>query len=324
MSSAGSFQVSNVNQLVNGNYSFAVTTVDATGGRSISSIGINLFETEAVYAVAPTPSFSTAYANGQSLATVSDTDGTIANAAANSPLPSGVALNATTGQFTVSDRNLLVAGSYPVTVTTNDNTGGITQQVVTIVIRNNPVLPVTLVSFTAQAVGQDVKLAWVTAQESKNSHFVVERSFDGKTYQAVGQVKGQGTKTTATTYAFVDAKAAAKAASSVAYYRLRQVDTDGTEAFSGVQIVTLPFATATIAVYPNPATSSQDAQLDLTAAAAGSYQVMITDLAGHVVRAYQLQSGNKHALGLTSLPSGTYLVQVKGNSSALTTRVVKQ
>jgi hypothetical protein len=189
----------------------------------------------------------------------------------------------------------------------------------------NQPLPVTLTSFTAQAAGQDTKLTWATAQELNNDRFVVERSFDGQAFTAINEVKGQGTKTTATTYSAVDAQAAGKAQTGVAYYRLRQVDTDGTESLSSVQMVSfLASARAAVEVYPNPVASLNDARLNLLGAARGTYQVTITDMTGRTVRTLSRQSGTNDLLEVTDLTQGIYLVQVQGNGQVVTKRLIKE
>jgi trimeric autotransporter adhesin len=194
-----------------------------------------------------------------------------------------------------------------------------------IAINRNSPLPVTLTSFTAQAAGQDARLTWATAQELNNSHFVVERSLDGETFEAVQQVQGQGTKATATTYAFTDVRAAARANDKVLYYRLRQVDTDGTSALTGVQTVRFAvFAAKAAVVYPNPTAANTDATLDLSAVAADTYQVTISDVAGRVVRTFSQQGGTNQPLQVAQLPGGSYLIQVKGTSQSFVTRLLKQ
>lgn len=76
----------------------------------------------------------------------------------------------------------------------------------------NIVLPVTLTSFTAKAEGYKVVLKWVTALEVNHSHYEVQRSEDGKTWDTVGTTKG---------YQFTDYRPAN-------YYRLVSVDLDQT------------------------------------------------------------------------------------------------
>ncbi|MET4105833.1 T9SS type A sorting domain-containing protein [Hymenobacter sp. UYP22] len=277
--------------------------------------------TGAIYDATTGVLVNTSVANGLP---TSGTNATISTADQNTLSAVGLALNPVTGQVFVANRLLLKQGSYTVSITTTDIYGGVTTQSVTIPVGASP-LPVTLVSFTAQAAGQDAKLAWTTAQEVNNDHFVVERSFDGQTFATVKQVKGQGTKSTATVYAEVDAQVAAKAQGRVVYYRLRQVDTDGTESFSTVQSVSFPVAAqATVEVYPNPASSLQDARLDLTGAPAGSYQVTITDMAGRTVRTLSRNGGSNDYLQVTQLPTGSYLVQVRGNDQTFTKRLIKE
>ncbi|MFD2786249.1 NosD domain-containing protein [Hymenobacter rubripertinctus] len=191
-------------------------------------------------------------------------------------------------------------------------------------VTNGP-LPVTLTSFAAKAAGADAKLNWATAQELNNDHFVVERSFDGSSFVAVAEVKGQGTTSSATNYAFTDVQAAAKAQGRVAYYRLSQVDTDGTSTFSSVQTVTFSTSARTsVAVYPNPASNLTDTRLDLSGTPEGTYQVSIVDLTGRVLRSFPQAGGRNEALDVTSLPAGTYLVQVKGNGESFVQRLIKE
>ena len=182
-------------------------------------------------------------------------------------------------------------------------------------------LPVSLVRFTALALRTDARLSWRTATERNNDRFEVERSRDGVAFAAVGTVRGQGTRTTPTDYEYVDAGAARFAAPGLPlYYRLRQVDQDGTGTYSPVRTVIFS-AKGIVAVYPNPAGSA--AVLDLSSLAPGGYQVQVYDLAGRRVAQYELSGAAPHPLDLQALASGTYVVRVRGgavNQSLLLTR----
>ncbi|ALD22297.1 hypothetical protein AM218_15110 [Hymenobacter sp. DG25A] len=133
-STTGQFTVSNTTQLVANAYTFTVNTTDAAGGKSTVPVTITInADREAVYTVVGAKNVDS-YTTGTSLATVTDADGALASAvlANGSTLPVGVAFSSTTGQFTVSNAATLVAGSYPLTVTTTDVVGGITTQTITL------------------------------------------------------------------------------------------------------------------------------------------------------------------------------------------------
>ena len=96
------------------------------------------------------------------------------------------------------------------------------------------------------------RLAWSTAQEVKSASFVVEASADGKEFAAVAELAAAGNSTSARSYEYLDASAAAQAAAR-RYYRLRQVDLDGTVAYSPVVALSRSVATAAaLEAYPNP------------------------------------------------------------------------
>ena len=107
-------------------------------------------------------------------------------------------------------------------------------------------LPVELTKFTANASNEDVKLSWTTATELNNDYFVVEISSDGELWRDVTTVKGKGTTTKESVYSAIDTQPIF----GVSYYRLRQVDFDGTRKFS--KIVTVTFEGSGIKMYPNP------------------------------------------------------------------------
>jgi len=111
------------------------------------------------------------------------------------------------------------------------------------------VVPVELVSFTGAAIGNRVELNWSTATEVNNSGFEVQRSSDNLHFAKVGFVQGHGTVTQINKYSFTDQNV-----SGSLYYRLKQVDLDGSFKYSKVVEVkvTSPLSFALNQNYPNP------------------------------------------------------------------------
>ncbi|GAB2477977.1 hypothetical protein GCM10011375_19270 [Hymenobacter qilianensis] len=170
-------------------------------------------------------------------------------------------------------------------------------------------LPVELKEFKAIAARQDAQLSWATATELNNDRFVVERSLDGLTFSAIGTVRGKGTSTQPSKYSFTDAGAARLG--TLIYYRLKQLDFDGTATFSPVRTVKFVGAMKVdVSVYPNP--TQGNATLDLTGLPAGSYQVQLLDLTGRSLQILTLTGQQEHPLQVQALPHGSYIVRVRG------------
>jgi hypothetical protein len=111
-------------------------------------------------------------------------------------------------------------------------------------------LPVELSAFDAQATGEAVSLTWHTASETNNAGFEVQRR-SGRQWEALTFVEGAGTTARPHAYRFRDA--APPFADSLVY-RLKQIDTDGTSAFSPEVVVRRgPGAEVQLAApFPNP------------------------------------------------------------------------
>lgn len=167
----------------------------------------------------------------------------------------------------------------------------------------NP-LPVKLVSFTGKAHGFDANLSWQTAQELSNDRFELERSADGREFGPVATIAGHGTTSQPQYYAHTDA--GALQAGHVVYYRLRQVDTDGTAAYSPV-VALAPANKVPLQLYPNPAR----AEVQLLGASDATARIL--DLTGRVLRTLP----TAQPLDLHGLAAGVYLVQCGNNTVRL-------
>ena len=211
-------------------------------------------------------------------------------------------------------------GSAVFTYSATDTSGSGSTNEATFTIPVQAPLPVELVSFAARAVRNlDAQLTWRTALEKNNDRFEVERSYDGREFARVASVPGRGTSSTPADYAYLDANAGASSAGLV-YYRLRQVDVDGTTSFSPVQSVTFA-AAPKLAFYPNP--TAGPATLDLRTLPTGEYQVTLVDATGRQVLSTSLPGGQAAPLLLERFAPGTYLLVVRGQGFKLSQRVVR-
>ena len=118
------------------------------------------------------------------------------------------------------------------------------------------VVPVELVSFTILSNEENIILNWRTATELNNSGFDVERSQDGKEFIKLGFIQGHGTTTQQQDYTFVDNNITAM---TKYYYRLKQVDIDGSFEYSQtieIDYSGVPDDYFLLQNYPNPFNNS--------------------------------------------------------------------
>jgi len=112
-------------------------------------------------------------------------------------------------------------------------------------------LPVELVSFSANVNNSRVELRWITASETNNMGFDVERKSETGTFQKIGFVEGNGTSNHFNTYSFTDFVSNP----GTYYYRLKQIDFDGTFKYSNeilAEVETVPLTFNLEQNYPNP------------------------------------------------------------------------
>ena len=215
----------------------------------------------------------------------------------------------------------VMSTSFTYTAVDSEGAGSNNIATYTIPMTASP-LPVVLVAFTAYTSGSSALLDWSTASEQHNAYFSVERSRTGQPadFVAIGQLAGQGSTTATHTYRFTDPNAAA--VGQVVYYRLRQVDTDGTATYSPVRAISFGEATSTasLSLFPNPV-AGLSTSLDLSSLpATATYQVRLLDATGRASRQWELPGGQLRPLDLDSLTPGNYLLVVSGqraNGSAV-------
>lgn len=184
-------------------------------------------------------------------------------------------------------------------------------------------LPVEFLGLSAERMGNAVALKWTTAKEANSSHFVIERSTDGKNFIAVGRSEAAGWSNTPIDYTWVDDAPG----SGLNYYRLQQHDKDGAVTFTSIVAVNFLSARVPVHVYPNPAPDVLNITTDVAFEEGLLWRVH--DASGRTVSEGKhgaIGSGAQWELQVAGLDAGSYMFEVLGtDGSALgNARFVKQ
>jgi hypothetical protein len=194
------------------------------------------------------------------------------------------------------------------------------------------VLPVELVRFTARLDGEAVRLTWVTASETQNAGFSVERAvadagFEEVQFEEIAYLEGAGTTTESQVYRHVD-RSVPFAAERIRY-RLRQVDYDGAVTYWGEVEVRRGDARAFALhqPYPNPASGPVMIRYEL--AERQKVRLDAYDVLGRrvqtLVRRWQPAGRNEVTFDAGGLASGMYVIRLRagGRVQAQTVTVLR-
>jgi hypothetical protein len=168
----------------------------------------------------------------------------------------------------------------------------------------NP-LPIELLSFTAEPNGDVVDLNWATATELNNERFIVERSADANTFEEVLETPGAGNSGSTRSYSSVDDEPLV----GLSYYRLKQMDFDGTSTYSDVVAVyySPSLTESEVVLYPNP--SAGELNVRLIGGSVEAMNVEVFDATGRLVLSER--AGNSaHRIDASALLAGSYRVVV--------------
>ncbi|MFD1872065.1 T9SS type A sorting domain-containing protein [Hymenobacter bucti] len=184
-------------------------------------------------------------------------------------------------------------------------------------------LPVELISFTGTVDAHDIAtLHWSTASERNSAYFALERSLDGTTFTEAGRVAAATISSQTITYQWPDPKRLL----SPTYYRLRQVDTNGTTQYSNVvTLAPAPTIAKLLEVYPNPS-EGKVMQLLLQGYNDEHLTIRITDALGRTVATQRLHPASAQYLAPLALPpgltEGTYVLTLAGSGSPIQKRII--
>ncbi len=189
-------------------------------------------------------------------------------------------------------------------------------------IEHNTLLPIELVSFAAECKDGDTEISWTTASEYSNDYFVLERSYDAVNFAEVARIAGAGNSISQTNYSHT------VYGGGSAYYRLVQVDYDGTSTVSEMIVAECSNAAdgdIDVKAYPNP--FAGDLTLRFENFGGRMALVEVYDMLGRMLVSRKVlcsQNDYELVMPLEGLPDGAYNVRVSAEDVVINRQVVKE
>lgn len=182
----------------------------------------------------------------------------------------------------------------------------------------NRFLPVTFAALQARDLGGKVSIEWSTASESGNDYFVVEHGTSVGEFAEVGVVAGAGDSQELLTYDMVHDNPIV----GTNYYRIKQVDFEGTFSYSGIVPVDVAGTpSAEVALFPNPASNYFNLNVG-SDWKAEDVSVAVFNIAGRRMMEWTQSTSVTRQVFTDALPAGVYLLRVDGAQRTSTQRLV--
>lgn len=180
-------------------------------------------------------------------------------------------------------------------------------------------LPVRILEFSGFIHQNVVTLKWTTTEEVDFSHFIIQRSSNGKEFSDIAikphQVSGEYNYTEMDVRFPVQGKI---------FYRLKLMDVDGSSSFSTVIILSKETVSSFTNIYPNPAAARLNIELQ------SNYEEFLTliiyDGAGHKTKTLQhriVKGRNSFSISLSGMAPGRYILLIKSGSETKTLPFIK-
>lgn len=209
--------------------------------------------------------------------------------------------------------NLLIPGSILTDLAGLNRTGG-NGTVDMGAYEYHTVLPIKLSDFSAKANGNSIIVSWATETETNNSRFILEKSTDGINFSIIATVpsKGNGAGYSYTDFSPVNGNN---------YYRLTQVDNDGTKVTYTPVVVNFSLKVNEISVYPNPAVGGK---VTINIAGQKFTSLQLVNMYGQKLQLLNIAPNEtEKTIDVSSYPTGTYFILLTDGKDSTVKKIVK-
>ncbi|MBC7411150.1 MAG: T9SS type A sorting domain-containing protein [Bacteroidia bacterium] len=192
----------------------------------------------------------------------------------------------------------------------------------TLADRTNP-LPITLKSITANCIDNNVKIEWITASETNNNYFTIEKSINAISFEPIATIAGAGNSTLDKSYNY----SFSETSNTQIYYRLKQTDYDGKYEYSNLFSTTCGNSIATFSFEKVYATDENNLTLIINSTTTETKNINVTNTLGQVLynAPHTLNAGyNQFIITTPSLAKAMYFVSLVNGNSLTTKKIIIQ
>ena len=181
-------------------------------------------------------------------------------------------------------------------------------------------LPVKLSSYEAKKVSTTAVVEWSTNFEENNSHFIIERSTNGRDFKQIAKISSKGNTTIGHQYNYTDVSPV----NAKNYYRLLQYDLDNKSTYYGIKLLSFDLASQ-IKIMPNPV--ADHFSISIQSLQAANAQITVLDMHGRTVSSFTKnirKGGNVVDVVSREWPAGLYSVKIEQEGIISTHKVIKK
>jgi hypothetical protein len=181
-------------------------------------------------------------------------------------------------------------------------------------------VPVKMLSFEGLKKENNAVLNWATSSEINNEFFIVERSFDGINFEKIGKVKGNNNSIAISNYSYTDINVFGDFKNQIVYYRLNQIDFDGTSSISKMVLVASNNENNSIVIFPNPSNGAFNISFESKNSSAAKLKII--DVYGKTIWYNERTLLNGINAINVNLSKGNYILIMEENDKVTTKKII--